>query len=59
MFKIYKNGDTTQSSVVEMVADNRSDVVNLPTTYEVGSACIVTEDSSVWILGNDKKWHEV
>ncbi len=24
-----------------------------------GSSCIVLEDSSVWMLGNDNIWHEI
>lgn len=58
-FKTIKNGDTTQSDVVEIVVDSRNEVETLPTTYGVGSTAIVIEDSSVWMLGNDKLWHEI
>ena len=58
-FKVISNGDNVQSDVVEIVADTLSDKDNVPTTYGVGSDCIVLEDSSVWMLGNDKVWHEL
>lgn len=64
MFKVIRN---FQSSV-EVIADYRSDVDNtevseetpkVPTHYGAGSTCFVIEDSSVWMLGNDAKWHEL
>ena len=59
MFSVTANGDNIQSSVVEIVADNLTDITNLPTEYGVGSSCIVLENSSVWMLGNDKVWHQL
>lgn len=56
---ITKNGDITQSSVVEICVDYRVDIEDLPTNYGVGSDAIVLEDSSVWMLGNDFEWHEL
>lgn len=58
-FKVMKNSDTTQSDVVEIVADELADLTDIPTEYGIGSDCIVLEDSSVWMLGNDKTWHEL
>lgn len=56
MFKIISN---SQSGVVEIVADTLDDVQDLPTTSDVGvgSDCIVLEDSSVQMLGNDDEQH--
>lgn len=54
-----KNGDNTQSTVVEIVIDTRAEINDLPTNYGVGSDAIVLDDSSVWMLGNDKIWHEL
>ena len=59
MYSIKQQGDTVQSYVIEAVADTRADIASLPTTWAVGSACLVIEDSSVWILGNDLIWHEL
>lgn len=59
MYKVIKNGDNTASNVVEITADLISDVNDLPTNYGVGSSCIVLENSSVWMLGNDKQWHQL
>lgn len=56
MFKVTEN---FQSGVVEVIADLRNDIVELPTHYGVGSTCFVIEDSSVWMLGNDAAWHEL
>ena len=59
-FRVIKNADTTQCSVVEIVADTLADVDELPTEeYGVGSDAICLENSSVWLLGNDKIWHEL
>lgn len=58
-YKIIKNGDNTQSSVVEIVIDTLSELSNLPTDYSAGSTCICLENSSVWMLGNDETWHEL
>ena len=56
MFKIISN---SQSGVVEIVADTLDDIQDLPTTDDVGvgSDCIVLEDSSVYMLGNDNEQH--
>lgn len=59
MFKVYKNSDTTTSYVVEIVADTIDDIEDLPTNFTPGSDCIVLEDSSVWMLGNDEVWHRL
>lgn len=59
MYSIKQQGDTVQTYVIEAVADTRADIASLPTTWAVGSTCLVIEDSSVWILGNDLIWHEL
>ena len=59
MYRILKNGDTTQADILEITADNLTDISELPTTCGAGSTCLVIENSSVWVLGNDKKWHQL
>lgn len=59
MYSIKQQGDTVQTYVIEAVADTRADIASLPTTWAVGSTCLVIEDSSVWILGNDLIWYEL
>ncbi len=59
MYKVIKNGDNTNSTVTELVADFISDIEDLPTDLGSGSSCIVIENSSVWMLGNDKQWHQL
>lgn len=56
---VISNGNTIQSSVVEIVVDTLQDLESLDTSFGTGSDCIVLEDSSVWMLGNDKVWHEL
>lgn len=56
---IISNGNSIQSSVVEVVVDTLQDLEELSTNFGVGSDCIVLEDSSVWMLGNDKTWHQL
>ena len=64
MYRVIANGEDVQQSVVEIVADTLADIEDLQTEtatayYSPGSNCIVLEDSSVWMLGNDKVWHEL
>ncbi len=44
MYKIIKN---LSAGVVEIIADERSDIEDTPTYYGAGSTCFVIEDSSV------------
>lgn len=64
MYKVIANGEDVQQSVVEIVADTLADISDLQIEtaeayYSPGSSCIVLEDSSVWMLGNDEIWHEL
>jgi hypothetical protein len=60
MYNIKQQGDTVQNGIIEFTADTRADIDTIPTeSWEMGSTCLVIEDSSVWILGSDKKWHEL
>ena len=58
-YRITSNGSNIQSDVVEVVVDTAADIDDLPTTFGIGSDCIVLEDSSVYMLGNDRTWHEL
>ena len=58
MYSIKQQGDTVQNGIMEAVVDYRTDIQELPTKWSIGSTCLVIEDSSIWILGNDKTWHE-
>lgn len=57
MFKI-----TGQSAInVEITADKREDIQDIPTTYGMGSTIFVIEDSSVQMLGggDNPQWNEL
>lgn len=60
MYNIKQQGDTVQNGIIEFTADTRADINEIPTAnWVMGSTCLVIEDSSIWILGSDKKWHEL
>lgn len=59
MYSIIRQGDTDQYDVISLVVDTEADVKDIPTNCAPGSSCLVLEDSSVYILGNDKKWHTI
>lgn len=55
MFKVIQSSKNTS----EIIADLISDIETLPNHYGVGSTCFVIENSSVYMLGNDKQWHSL
>jgi hypothetical protein len=59
MYSITKNSDISQPYVCEIVADTRADIEEIPADFAPGSTCVVLEDTSVWMLGNDAIWHEM
>lgn len=59
MFNVISQGDTVQTYIRKAVADELADISALPTHWEAGSSCFIIEDSSKWMLGNDKEWHRV
>lgn len=60
MLKITRNGNVSNSYVVEILADSDADIANLPTKasagIEAGSTCIVVATSEVYILNNQDEW---
>lgn len=60
MYTIIQQGDSVSNYVLQVVVDIKLDIEQLPTKdWNTGSSAICLEDSSVWMLGNDKKWHEI
>lgn len=58
-YQIYKNGDNTNSKIIELIADTPEDISELSVNYTPGSICLVISDSSVYMLGIDKVWHQL
>ncbi len=58
-YKVLSNGNNIQSDVKEIVVDTLAKMATLSTDFGVGSDAICLENSSVWMLGNDKVWHEL
>lgn len=59
-YGVIQQGDTVQYNVYDVVCDTLQDKDELPTDkWNPGSTCVVLEDSSVWMLGNDLIWHEL
>lgn len=57
MYSITKQ---SKGYVTEFVVDYLTDITTLPITpYAIGSTCFCIEDSSVWMLGNDRQWHQI
>lgn len=59
MYNIIRQGNTDQYNIIEYCCDTEADIPTLPVTDSAGSCCIVIENSSVWMLGNDKLWHKI
>lgn len=59
-YTIIQQGDTVQYNKYDCVCDTLEDKNSLPANeWLPGSICIVLENSSVWMLGNDHTWHEL
>ncbi len=59
MFSIMKQNGREAANVIEYVADTIDEISNLPTTSAVGSTCIITSTSQVFMLNNEKEWVEL
>ena len=59
MYNIIRQGDADQNNILQYCCDTREDFAKPPIKDDAGSACIVIEDSSVWMLGTDKEWHKI
>ena len=59
MITVNRQGDTDQYDVISYTVDSLSDIASLPINAAMGSTCICIENSSVWMLGGDKIWHEI
>lgn len=58
-YSSYQNSDNIVPYYVALIADTEEDIPNLPTDYAPGSTCLVVENSSLWILGNDSTWYNL
>ena len=58
-YTVIQQADTVQYNKYDCIVDLLEDLDILPTEWSPGSTCIVLEDSSVWMLGNDRVWHEL
>ena len=56
---VYKNGVNIQPGVVEIIADERTDIDTLSTDHAPGSSCLVVEDKSTWVLAPEGHWIEL
>ena len=62
-YTINQQGNTVQYGIYEVVCDTLENLQELPSgedcDWSPGSSCIVLENSSVWMLGNDLTWHQL
>ena len=57
---LYVNDNDYPGYHVEYIVDTRADMANVPTDKAApGSSCLVTEDSSVWVLNTQRRWVEI
>ena len=56
---MYKVTGNLQAGVVEITADTEEDIANLPTHYSAGSTCFVIDDSTVYMLNNQKEQKQI
>lgn len=59
MYSYISQGEDIAYNLIQLCADTREDIDDLPTNVAVGSTCIIIEDSSVWMLNNKRKWEEL
>lgn len=59
MISITSQRGEVEAYVMELVADVEADVETITIDCAPGSTCFVIETSNVYMLGNDKKWHEI
>ena len=58
-YRITSNGQNVAADVVQLVIDELADLEELPSDFGIGSTAICLENSSVYMLGNDKAWHKL
>lgn len=58
-YRITSNGQNVAPDVVQLVIDELATLEELPSDFGIGSIAICLEDSSVYMLGNDKTWHKM
>ena len=58
-YRLYKNDNDYPGYHAEYIVDTLADMQDVPTKCEVGSSCLVLEDSSVWVLNTEKEWVEI
>lgn len=57
MYNIIRSNDNTAPYVTEFVVDTEDGVLELPTkSVAPGSTCLVTENTSVYILSPQRIW---
>lgn len=57
MYSSIRQGDKSGPYIVEFVADQVSDLEQIPVDdIRAGSTCIIIADSSVYMLDHDKTW---
>lgn len=59
MIKVMKENGKEQYRLTEFVADDSSDIPNLPTNCLTGSSCIVIETSEVYMLNSKGEWKQL
>ena len=59
MFTIIKEKDKQTNNIQEFICDFEIDINNLPIDIAAGSTAFVIENSSVYMLNNNKQWVKI
>ena len=61
MINIREQGNRKTTYLTEFVVDTLTEIAELPVYPQTakGSACLVLEDSSVYVLGGDNVWKKI
>lgn len=59
MFTIIKEKDKQTNNIQEFICDFEIDINNLPIEIAAGSTAFVIENSSAYMLNNNKQWIKI
>lgn len=58
-YSMTAQGNRKEYDIRQFVCDTTADIAELPTNCAIGSSVLVVANSSVWILGSDREWHQI
>jgi hypothetical protein len=59
LFNIYSNSNKISYGIKKYIVDTIKEISNLPANIIPGSSAFIIEDSSTYILNNQKQWIKI